>query len=344
MWRIGGARPPLPDGPPACRDARLPRELLDRLPAEPRLVRGGGLPLRPRALAPGERCSISAAARAWTCSPPRRRLARGRVTGVDITPEQLAAADRLRRGKHVSFLRARIEELPFDDGSFDAVISNGVINLSADKRRVFAEAARVLRPGGRLAIADIVTDRQIAARTACRGRPLGRLHRRGEPSRFTWRTSRPRASSCRSSARTRTTASPGAGAAHSDRYGAHSVSLLALEPVPEPPPPKPRDPGGLEMTHSHRHAPQWRRHRADVRHARSDQGQPEFAKFQFRATNRWIDGAHNRSTIQGFYAAGARTRPAPTRSRSTPVSPPSCSASTRAPTLRSTCCMRSPPA
>jgi len=67
----------------------------------------------------------------------------------------------------VSFQRARIEELPFEDASFDAVISNGVINLSADKRRTFTEAARVLRPGGRLALADIVTDRQVAARTAC---------------------------------------------------------------------------------------------------------------------------------------------------------------------------------
>jgi arsenite methyltransferase len=91
----------------------------------------------------------------------------GSVDGIDITPEQLRKAERLVRDQHVSFRRARIEELPFDTGSFDVVISNGVVNLSSDKRRVFAEVARVLRPGGRLALADIVTERQIAARTAC---------------------------------------------------------------------------------------------------------------------------------------------------------------------------------
>jgi SAM-dependent methyltransferase len=91
----------------------------------------------------------------------------GSVTGVDMTPEQLARAERQIRDQPVSFVRARIEELPFDDGSFDVVISNGVINLSAAKRRVFAEAARVLRPGGRLSLADIVTERQIVERTAC---------------------------------------------------------------------------------------------------------------------------------------------------------------------------------
>ena len=123
---------------------------------------------------------------------------RGSVTGVDITPEQLAKAERLRRDEHVSFHAARIEELPFEDGSFDAVISNGVVNLSADKRRVFAEAARVLRPGGRLALADIVTEREIAARTSCQADLwaaciAGASQIRSLPG----ATSRPRASSCR---------------------------------------------------------------------------------------------------------------------------------------------------
>ena len=94
----------------------------------------------------------------------------GRVVGVDMTDPQLAKAERLRAVagfENVSYLKGYIEGVRCEDGAFDAVISNGVINLAPDKQQVFNEAARLLRPGGRLAIADIVTEAQLPDGVTC---------------------------------------------------------------------------------------------------------------------------------------------------------------------------------
>ena len=94
----------------------------------------------------------------------------GRVVGIDMTDAQLDKATRLA-GDHsianVEFVKAYIEQLPLESDSADVVISNGVINLSPDKTKVFAEAARVLRAGGKLAIADIVTATQLPEGVTC---------------------------------------------------------------------------------------------------------------------------------------------------------------------------------
>jgi ubiquinone/menaquinone biosynthesis C-methylase UbiE len=94
----------------------------------------------------------------------------GEVVGVDMTDEQLAKARQLgERDGHatVRFAQGYLEEAPVEDGWADVVISNGVINLCTDKKAVFREVARILRPGGRMAISDIVTERQLTEAIVC---------------------------------------------------------------------------------------------------------------------------------------------------------------------------------
>jgi SAM-dependent methyltransferase len=89
----------------------------------------------------------------------------GSVTGIDMTPEMLdkARASAAAMGMdNVLFIEADAERLPFDDGSFDVVISNGVIDLIPDKGAVFSEIFRVLVPGGRIQVADVTIQRPVS--------------------------------------------------------------------------------------------------------------------------------------------------------------------------------------
>lgn len=159
-------------GRPLAALLGYPAELVDALPDRAvESFAGVGNPHSVRALQLGERVVDFGSGGGFDCFVAATAVGpTGHVVGVDMTPEMLAksraTAATLGLG-NVEFREGLLEAVPVEDGWADAVISNGVINLCADKAAVFAEAHRVLRPGGVIQFADIANGKPLPEAAVC---------------------------------------------------------------------------------------------------------------------------------------------------------------------------------
>jgi arsenite methyltransferase len=140
--------------------------MVDRMPdAAVESFAGVANPFSLRALEPGEKVVDAGSGAGFDCFVAAQGVGpSGKVVGIDMLPEMLqkARATAAAMALHnVEFREGILEEMPVEDGWADVVVSNGVINLCADKKQVFGEIWRVLRPGGRLQFADIANGKAV---------------------------------------------------------------------------------------------------------------------------------------------------------------------------------------